>query len=214
MSQQALLLVDLQNDFCAGGALAVAEGSQTVSIANQLIDLFQSHGNKIIATQDWHPADHGSFASVQKTTPFQQGILAGLTQTWWPNHCIQHSHGAEFHPQLNITAVSHIAQKGSQQEIDSYSAFFDNGHRHNTGLDEWLRQRHVSSLVIMGLATDYCVKYTVLDALTLGYQVIVITEGCRGVNLQPSDSEQALKEMAEAGAQLMTLAGFSPELNR
>jgi len=212
MSQQALLLVDLQNDFCAGGALPVAEGSQTVGIANQMIALFQSQGNKIIATQDWHPADHGSFASVQKTTPFQQGTLAGLTQTWWPNHCIQHSHGAEFHPQLNIAAVSHITQKGSQQEIDSYSAFFDNGHRHNTGLDEWLRQHHVSKLVIMGLATDYCVKYTVLDALTLGYQVIVIIEGCRGVNLQPSDSEQALQEMAQAGAQLMTSAEFIPEL--
>lgn len=214
MSQQALLLVDLQNDFCVGGSLAVPEGSQTVKVANQLIALFQSQGRKIIATQDWHPADHGSFASVQNTTPFQQGTLAGLTQTWWPDHCIQQSPGAEFHPQLDIAAASLITQKGCQQEIDSYSAFFDNGHRHNTGLDEWLRQHHVSSLVIMGLATDYCVKYTVLDALTLGYHVIVITEGCRGVNLQPSDSEQALQEMAKAGARLMTSIEFSAELTR
>jgi len=214
MSQQALLLVDLQNDFCAGGSLAVPEGSLTVSVANQLIALFQSQGSPIIATQDWHPADHGSFASVQSTLPFQQGTLAGLAQTWWPDHCIQQSRGAEFHPELNITAVSHITHKGCQQEIDSYSAFFDNGHRHNTGLDEWLRQHHVSSLVIMGLATDYCVKYTVLDALTLGYQVTVVTDGCRGVNLQPSDSEQALQEMAQAGARLMTLAEFSAESAR
>ncbi|WP_299996373.1 bifunctional nicotinamidase/pyrazinamidase [uncultured Cedecea sp.] len=211
MSQQALLLVDLQNDFCAGGSLAVPEGSQTVSVANLLIALFQSQGNKIIATQDWHPRDHGSFASVQNTQPFQQGTLAGLVQTWWPDHCIQQSHGAEFHPHLNIAAVDHITQKGCQRDIDSYSAFFDNGHRHNTGLDGWLRQHHVSSLVIMGLATDYCVKYTVLDALKLGYRVTVITDGCRGVNLQPTDSEQALQSLQHAGARLMTSSEFSAE---
>ena len=211
MSQQALLLVDLQNDFCAGGALAVAEGSETIGIANQLISLFVAQRNKIVATQDWHPADHGSFASVQNAMPFQQGTLAGLNQTWWPDHCIQQSHGAALHPNLNIAAIDHIAQKGCQQEIDSYSAFFDNGHRHNTGLDRWLRQHYVSSLVIMGLATDYCVKYTVLDALTLGYRVTVITDGCRGVNLQPSDNEQALQNMAQAGARLMTSAEFSAE---
>lgn len=211
MSQQALLLVDLQNDFCAGGALAVAEGTQTIGIANQLIRIFTSQGSKIVATQDWHPADHGSFASVQNTQPFQQGTLAGLTQTWWPDHCIQQSHGAEFHENLNIAGIDHITQKGSQQEIDSYSAFFDNGHRYNTGLDQWLRQHCVSSLVIMGLATDYCVKYTVLDALTLGYRVTVITDGCRGVNLQPSDNEQALQEMERAGARLMTSAEFSAQ---
>ena len=211
MSQQALLLVDLQNDFCAGGSLAVPEGEQTVSFANRLIPLFKSRGSKIIATQDWHPVCHGSFASVQNALPFEQGTLAGLAQTWWPDHCIQQSDGAEFHPQLNIAAVDHIAQKGCQQQIDSYSAFFDNGHLHNTGLDNWLHQHDVSTLVIMGLATDYCVKYTVLDALALGYKVTVITDGCRGVNLQPSDSERALQDMAQAGARLMTFAQFSEE---
>lgn len=211
MSRQALLLVDLQNDFCEGGALAVAQGAQTVNIANRLIALFQSQGKKIVATQDWHPADHGSFASVQNTGPFQQGSLAGLAQTWWPDHCIQQSQGAEFHPQLNIAAASHITQKGCQQEIDSYSAFFDNGHRHDTGLDSWLRQHYVSQLVIMGLATDYCVKYTVLDALNLGYQVTVVTDGCRGVNLQPTDSEQALQQMEQAGARLMTSTALIAE---
>jgi len=212
MSQQALLLVDLQNDFCDEGSLAVAEGSQTISIANQLIPLFKSQGSKVVATQDWHPADHGSFASVQNTTPFQQGTLAGLTQTWWPDHCIQQSYGAQFHPQLNITAIDSITQKGCQQEIDSYSAFFDNGHRHNTGLDSWLHQHNISTLVVMGLATDYCVKFTVRDALALGYHVTVITDGCRGVNLAPQDSERALQDMAEAGARLMTFAQFSAEL--
>ena len=212
MSQQALLLVDLQNDFCADGSLAVPEGEQTVQIANSLIPLFTSRGCKIIATQDWHPADHGSFARVQDSEPFLQGILDGLPQTWWPDHCVQNSYGAEFHQHLNIAAIDHIALKGCQQEIDSYSAFFDNGHRHHTGLDDWLRQQDVSSLVIMGLATDYCVKFTVLDALSLGYQVTVITEGCRGVNLQPQDSEQALLKMAESGATLMTLDVFRAQL--
>jgi len=209
MSQQALLLIDLQNDFCEGGSLAVPEADSTIDIANSLITLFKSGGNKVIATQDWHPARHGSFASVQGTAPFEQGTLDGLPQTWWPDHCIQHSHGAEFNPRLNIAAVDHIAQKGCQQEIDSYSAFFDNGHRHNTGLDEWLRQQGISALVVMGVATDYCVKFTVLDALELGYPVTVITDGCRGVNLQPQDCDLALQKMAQMGATLLTWAEFS-----
>lgn len=209
MSQQALLLVDLQNDFCEGGSLAVPEGNLTIHCANQLISLFLAATNKVVATQDWHPADHGSFASVQGSQPFQQGVLAGLPQTWWPDHCVQESQGAAFHPQLNIAAIDHITQKGCQPEIDSYSAFFDNGHRHDTGLDSWLRQHSISSLVIMGLATDYCVKFTVRDALDLGYEVTVITDGCRGVNIAPQDSELALQQMAEAGASLMTLAQFS-----
>lgn len=206
MSQHALLLIDLQNDFCSGGALAVPEADQTIDIANQLIILFKSQGKKIIASQDWHPADHGSFASAQGSSPFESGTLDGLEQTWWPDHCIQNSHGAEFNPQLNSAVINHIVQKGSQREIDSYSAFFDNGHRHNTGLDAWLRQHDISSLVVMGLATDYCVKFSVLDALDLGYRVTLVTDGCRGVNLQPQDSAQAIQKMADSGATLMTLA--------
>lgn len=206
MSQHALLLIDLQNDFCSGGALAVPEADQTIDIANQLIMLFKSQGKKIIASQDWHPADHGSFASAQGSSPFESGTLDGLEQTWWPDHCIRNSHGAEFNPQLNSAVIDHIVQKGSQREIDSYSAFFDNGHRHNTGLDAWLRQHDISSLVVMGLATDYCVKFSVLDALDLGYRVTLVTDGCRGVNLQPQDSAQAIQKMADSGATLMTLA--------
>lgn len=211
MSQQALLLVDLQNDFCTGGKLAVPEGELTISIANRLITLFKSRANKVIATQDWHPTDHGSFARVQGTTLFEQGILDGLPQTWWPDHCVQYSHGAEFHPQLDLTAIDYIAQKGCQREIDSYSAFFDNGHRHHTGLDDWLRQQDIDALVVMGLATDYCVKFTVLDALALGYSVTVITDGCRGVNLRPQESELALLKMAAMGARLLTYAEFSAQ---
>lgn len=205
MSQSALLLVDLQNDFCAGGALAVPEANQTIGVANQLIARFASQGEKIVASQDWHPAGHGSFASAQGAQPFSQGMLAGLTQTWWPDHCVQHSPGAAFVSELNHRAIDYIVQKGMQPETDSYSAFFDNGHRYDTGLHAWLGQQAITTLVVMGLATDYCVRFTVTDALTLGYSVIVIPDGCRGVNIQPQDSDQALQQMADLGARLMTL---------
>lgn len=208
MSQSALLLVDLQNDFCAGGALAVPEANQTISVANQLIAHFASQGKKIVASQDWHPAGHGSFASAQGTQPFSQGMLEGLTQTWWPDHCVQHSPGAAFVPELNHKAIDHIVQKGGQPETDSYSAFFDNGHRYDTGLHPWLTQQGIRTLVVMGLATDYCVKFTVTDALMLGYRVTVITDGCRGVNIRPEDSDLAMQQMANLGARLMTLAQY------
>ena len=208
MPKSALLLVDLQNDFCAGGALAVPGANQTIRVANQLIAHFASQGKKTIASQDWHPAGHGSFASTQGAQPFSQGALEGLTQTWWPDHCVQHSSGAAFVPELNGKAIDHIVQKGIQPETDSYSAFFDNGHRYDTGLHAWLGQQAINTLIVMGLATDYCVKFTVTDALALGYQVIVITDGCRGVNIQPEDSDLAMQQMADRGARLMTLAQF------
>ncbi|ELY2520511.1 bifunctional nicotinamidase/pyrazinamidase [Cronobacter sakazakii] len=212
MNSRALLLVDLQNDFCAGGALAVAEGDSTVDIANAMIEWCQSRGEPVVASQDWHPANHGSFASVQHAEPFTQGTLDGLPQTWWPDHCIQESDGAALHPLLNQKAIEQRFYKGENPAIDSYSAFFDNGHRQKTALDAWLREHGVSELIVMGLATDYCVKYTVLDALRLGYTVNVITDGvnvitdgCRGVNLTPQASMLAFQEMAASGATLYTL---------
>lgn len=203
MSQRALLLIDLQNDFCPGGALAVADGDATLSVANRLIALSQSRGDKVLASQDWHPADHGSFAGVQQRVAFEQGLLDGLVQTWWPVHCVQHSQGAEFHADLNHRAIDFVVRKGSNPVIDSYSAFFDNGHRQDTGLHRWLQENKITQLVILGLATDYCVKFTVLDALALGYDVTVITDGCRGVNILAVDSDQAFAAMADAGARLM-----------
>lgn len=206
---RALLLVDLQNDFCAGGALAVAGGDSTVDIANALIEWCKARGDAVVASQDWHPANHGSFASQQNVEPYAEGLLDGLPQTFWPDHCVQHTEGAALHPLLQAKAIDAVFHKGENPAIDSYSAFFDNGHRQKTQLDDWLRHHNVSELIVLGLATDYCVKFTVLDALTLGYSVNVITDGCRGVNLHAQDSAQAFMEMAAAGATLYTLADWS-----
>ncbi|EHJ4091392.1 bifunctional nicotinamidase/pyrazinamidase [Escherichia fergusonii] len=208
MTHRALLLVDLQNDFCAGGALAVPEGDNTVDIANQLINWCQSRDIPVIASQDWHPANHGSFASQHQVAVYSQGILDGLPQTFWPDHCVQNSEGAALHPLLKQKAINRIFHKGENPLVDSYSAFFDNGRRQKTTLDEWLREHNIGELIIMGLATDYCVKFTVLDALQLGYRVNVITDGCRGVNINPQDSAQAFMEMSVAGATLYTLADW------
>lgn len=208
MKQRALLLVDLQNDFCAGGALAVADGDSTVEVANTLIHWCAARDEVVVASQDWHPVHHGSFASQRAVSPFSRGQLDGLPQTFWPDHCVQHSQGAELHPLLKTSEIDFIVQKGENPSIDSYSAFFDNGQRQKTALDDWLKAQQISELIVLGLATDYCVKFTVLDALKLGYQVNVITDGCRGVNIQPGDSAIAFMEMSAAGATLCTLADW------
>lgn len=208
MTQRALLLVDLQNDFCAGGALAVADGDSTIDVANLLIRAAKILGDTVVASQDWHPANHGSFASQHGVEPYSQGMLDGLPQTFWPDHCVEDSDGAAFHPLLTQQDIDAVFLKGESVNIDSYSAFFDNGHRQKTRLDAWLRERGINELTVLGLATDYCVKFTVLDALNLGYTVNVITDGCRGVNIQPQDSNLAFMEMAAAGATLYTLADW------
>ncbi|WP_407056962.1 bifunctional nicotinamidase/pyrazinamidase [Citrobacter braakii] len=202
---RALLLVDLQNDFCAGGALAVPQGDSTIEIANRLIDWCVLRGDTVVASLDWHPANHGSFASQHQVAPYSQGQLDGLAQTFWPDHCVQNSEGAALHPLLNQRAIAKTFTKGENPLVDSYSAFFDNGRRQATALNAWLLEHRIAELIIMGLASDYCVKFTVLDALDLGYTVSVITDGCRGVNIQPQDSAEAFMEMAAAGATLYTL---------
>ncbi|HCB1765380.1 MAG: bifunctional nicotinamidase/pyrazinamidase [Citrobacter sp.] len=202
---RALLLVDLQNDFCAGGALAVPQGDSTIEIANRLIDWCALRGDTVVASLDWHPANHGSFASQHRVAPYSQGQLDGLAQTFWPDHCVQNSEGAALHPLLNQRAIAKTFTKGENPLVDSYSAFFDNGRRQATTLNAWLLEHRIAELIIMGLASDYCVKFTVLDALDLGYTVSVITDGCRGVNIQPQDSAEAFMEMAAAGATLYTL---------
>lgn len=208
MPHRALLLVDLQNDFCAGGALAVAEGDSTVDVANALISWCKARGDAVVASQEWHPVNHGSFASQHGVEPYTQGQLDGLAQTFWPDHCVQYSEGAALHPLLAQKSIDAVFHKGESVNIDSYSAFFDNGHRQKTALDEWLRHHEINELIIMGLATDYCVKFTVLDALQLGYTVNVITDGCRGVNIHPEDSAHAFMAMSSAGATLYTLADW------
>lgn len=204
----ALLLIDLQNDFCPGGALGVAEGDATIAVANQAIAASLARSETVIASQDWHPADHRSFAVNSNAQIGTLGELEGLPQIWWPVHCVQDTLGAELHPQLDKQSIEAIFRKGKNPDIDSYSVFFDNGHRAQTTLDGWLKEHGITHLTVMGLATDYCVKFSVLDALRLGYQTQVIVDGCRGVNWQPDDSEQALAEMQSAGAQLVTLSQF------
>jgi len=194
---RALLLVDLQNDFMPGGALAVTGGDETVSIANRLIPAFEL----VIATQDWHPADHGSFAACHEgRNPGEVVDLAGLQQMLWPVHCVQGSAGAAFHHNLDPRGQVHVIRKGTIRDVDSYSGFFDNGGRHATSLEAFLRERNADELFIMGLATDYCVKFTVLDACRLGFRVNVIEDGCRAVNLDPGDGEKAFRDMEQAGA--------------
>lgn len=198
--KRALILIDIQNDFCPGGAMGVHEGDMIVAVANRYAQRFQMRGEPVLALQDWHPANHGSFASVSGAPAYTAGELNGLAQIWWPDHAIQHTAGADFHPDLDRTLIDAIFHKGQDVDVDSYSAFFDNGHRRKTELDSWLRERGITHLVMLGLATDYCVKYSVLDALELGYQVEVIREGCRGVNINPEDSDIAFEQMAAQGA--------------
>ncbi|MBJ7220724.1 MULTISPECIES: bifunctional nicotinamidase/pyrazinamidase [unclassified Brenneria] len=211
---RALLLIDLQNDFCPGGALAVNEGDRVIDVANRAIAACVTANIPVIASQDWHPADHGSFAVNANAPLGETGELDGLPQVWWPVHCVQDRPGAQFHPALHRQAIEWVVRKGTQADIDSYSAFFDNGHRAKTELDDWLRSRQITHLTVMGLATDYCVKFSVLDALALGYKTDVLTEGCRGVNLRPEDSQTALQEMQRHGANPISLKNFIASLPR
>ncbi|OBU13230.1 bifunctional nicotinamidase/pyrazinamidase [Morganella psychrotolerans] len=204
----ALLLVDLQNDFCQGGSLAVPDSDRVIRTANRMIKYCQQQAIAVIASQDWHPANHLSFAVNSGTVVGECGELNGLPQVWWPVHCVQHTQGADFHPGLNQQAITHIIYKGENPAVDSYSAFYDNDHQRPTALLPWLAAQNITRLVILGIATDYCVKFTVLDALAEGFAVTVITDGCRGVNLQENDSDNALKEMEKQGAVLQTCAQF------
>ena len=192
---RALVLVDLQYDFLPGGALAVPRGDETIAVAQRLMPEFEI----VIATQDWHPRDHKSFAANNPGAQVGElRELHGLPQVMWPAHCVQGTHGAGLHDDLD--GITQVFQKGTNAEIDSYSGFFDNGHKKATGLEAWLREHGVTDLTVIGLATDYCVKYTVLDARKLGFAVTVIAEGCRAVELQPGDGARALDEMRAAGA--------------
>ena len=193
---RALILVDLQYDFCPGGALAVAHGDETIAIANRVMP----HFTTVVATQDWHPANHKSFAVNNPGTKEGDLIdLGGLRQVMWPAHCVQGSRGAELHADLDRSRITEIVQKGTDSSIDSYSGFFDNGHQKATGLHQWLSERWIKQVYVMGLATDFCVKFTALDAKQLGFDVYLIEDGCRGVELKPGDSERAIAELRGAG---------------
>lgn len=202
-STVALLLVDLQYDFLPTGMLPVPEGDQVIPVANSLLAAYQT----VVATQDWHPADHGSFAANHPwRKPGQQIELNGLPQTLWPIHCVQGTWGAELVDKLHQERITKIFQKGTDPGIDSYSGFFDNGHRKSTGMAEWLRERGIEEIHVLGLATDYCVKFTVLDGLQEQFAVTLIQDATRGVNLQEGDVDRAIAEMQGAGARVQTSA--------
>ncbi|MGB3799929.1 MAG: bifunctional nicotinamidase/pyrazinamidase [Lewinella sp.] len=193
----ALLLVDLQVDFMPTGMLPVPEGDQIIPMANRLMADYRTVG----ATQDWHPATHGSFAANHMwRKPGQVIDLHGLQQVLWPIHCVQETWGSEFVADLNVDGIDKVFRKGTDPEIDSYSGFFDNGHRKATGLADWLRDRGIKNLHVMGVALDYCVKFTVLDGLREGFGVTLLEAGTRPVELQPGDGQAAVREMVAAGA--------------
>ena len=179
-SNSAFILVDIQNDFCPGGSLAVREGDRVVPVVNEL----QKHFDLIVATKDWHPAGHSSFASL------------------WPPHCVQETAGAEFVAGLDTSRIARVFLKGTDIEIDSYSGFFDNEHRRATGLGDYLKERGVTDVFIAGLATDYCVKFTALDAVALGFKTSVVVDACRGVEVNEGDTARALEEMRAAGVNI------------
>ena len=199
----ALILVDIQNDFVPGGALPVPEGDQILPLVNTL----QPRFDLVVATQDWHPANHGSFAANHTgRNPGELIDLNGLTQILWPVHCVQKSPGAEFVAGLDRTRWDRVFVKGTDTQVDSYSGFFDNGHRQATGLGAYLRAKNVTDVYVAGLATDYCVKFTVLDALKLGFKTHLIVDACRGVELAPGDVRKAIDEMKAAGAHIIQAA--------
>jgi len=203
-----LLIVDLQNDFCPGGPLAVPQSDEVIPVVNCLLSRF----DLVVATQDWHPADHGSFAANHTgKQPGEVIQLDGLDQILWPTHCVQNSTGAEFHPLLETSRIAKVFRKGTDPRIDSYSGFFDNGRRASTGLADYLREQGVARLYVCGLATDYCVKFTALDAVELGLETYLIQDACRAVNLQRDDADRALADMQSAGVRL-TAADCVPDM--
>lgn len=198
---RALLLVDIQNDFLPGGALAVPEGDLIIPLIQELVHY---PFDLIIATKDWHPIDHGSFVNNHLNAKKGDLVdLAGVQQILWPAHCVQGSWGAEFALGWDTTQIDKVIYKGENAGIDSYSTFFDNAERVATGLEDYLKSKDVKELYIAGLATDYCIKYSVMDAIQLGFKPYVIVDGCKGINLKLTDSHAAFLLMQRAGATLL-----------
>jgi len=214
---KALVLVDLQNDFMPGGALAVAKGDEVVPVANRLI--VGGFADVNVCTQDWHPPTHKSFAhNNEGAEPGTLGELNGFPQVWWPDHCKWSTKGADYHKNLLSGRVSAFFRKGMNAQVDSYSGFFDNKAiidgkevRTPTGLNGYLEARDVTDVYVMGLATDYCVKFTALDAVELGFNTYLVLDGCRGVNLKPEDTNNAVVKLKDAGVKVVdsnTLLGI------
>ena len=198
---KTLLIIDIQNDFLPSGALAVTGGDSIISVVNELMP----HYDHVVATQDYHPIHHGSFAANHSGKNVGEMIeLSGLPQILWPTHCVQGTTGADFAAELHTQRFDTVFRKGTDSTIDSCSGFYDNGHLKSTGLAEYLKQIKTSELHLVGLATDYCVRFTALDAITEGFKTTLIVDSVRGVNLQPNDCKIAIQEMAEAGVRLVS----------
>ena len=198
MTGEALIVIDLQNDFCPGGALAVSGGDEIVPLVNAMVHDFEH----VVLTQDWHPAHHSSFASSHPgKAPFDTVEMPYGAQTLWPDHCIQGSGGAAFHPHFNRTKAELIIRKGFRPAIDSYSAFFENDHATPTGLAGYLRERGIGRLTLVGLATDFCVAYSALDAVAQGFDTTVRLNACRAIDLDGSLAAM-LDRMKAAGVTL------------
>lgn len=199
-----LLVIDVQNDFCPGGALAVAGGDAVVGVINRLSRRFEN----VAVTQDWHPEGHSSFASTHPgKAPFETVDMAYGPQTLWPDHCVQATVGAEFHRDLDLPMAQMVIRKGFRAGIDSYSAFFENDRKTPTGLAGYLRERGLKRVVCAGLATDYCVRYSVEDARRLGFEAALVIDACRAIDLNGS-LEAALRAMRDAGAEFTDSAAF------
>ena len=196
----ALILVDLQNDFTPSGALPVPDGDRIVPLINQLQQKF----DLVVATQDWHPADHQSFAIQHEGKQLGELIdLHGIPQVHWPIHCVQETEGAQFISNLDQSRVKKVFCKGQNPRIDSYSGFFDNDHQNSTGMGEYLQEQGVDEVFVVVLATDYCVRFTAADAAELGFRTIVISDATRGVNLQKRDVDRALVALQEQGVRIL-----------
>jgi len=194
---KALLLIDVQNDFMPGGALAVPDGDVIVPIINKL----QQQFDLVLATQDWHPAGHASFASTHGKNVYEVIDLNGIDQVMWPDHCIQGSKGADFHPELKLDKIETIFRKGTDPEIDSYSGFYDNAHLKSTGLSGYLKEKGVTDLYFAGLAGDFCVAFSVKDALAEGFAAFLIEDATRSINAEGFEKTKA--EIVEKGGTIL-----------
>jgi nicotinamidase/pyrazinamidase len=206
---KALIVVDIQNDFCPGGALAVSKGDEVVPVANRLITSCKF--DLIVATQDWHIPGHGCFASVSDQPVGTLGDLNGIPQVWWPDHCVWGTKGADFHKNLLIGRVNLILRKGFNKNVDSYSAFNDNAKK-TTGLAEYLKSQGVTDIYVLGLATDYCVKFTATDGVDAGFKTHLVVDGCRAVNLKPNDGEKSITDLELSGVEIVDSATLLKKL--
>ena len=200
--KKALIVVDVQNDFCEGGALAVPNANEIIPYINLLME--DATYDEIILTQDWHPANHKSFASNNDKKVGESIELNGLSQFMWPDHCVQGTFGAEFHKDLNLEKVTHIVQKGKNPEVDSYSGFQDNNQLVKTDLEDYLKFKDIELVEIVGLALDYCVKYTCIDAANAGFLTCLHYKGTKAVNVKPGNDKDAILQLLENNVTILS----------